>query len=114
MLRILTTWSYPNSANLKSMRVRLGGIGGSELVLLNRTTGEVAVNHWMFVSNRGSQSSQVMHNYEVTAQFGTTGLAPTTTAVNTAVAQDIVITAQCASAAETITLQRYHVEVLPG
>lgn len=114
MLRILTTWSYPNSGNNKTMRVRLGGIGGSELVSLVRTTGEITMNHWMVVSNRNSQSSQVMHNNQVTAQFGVSGLAVTTTAVNTAVAQDIVITAQCASAAETITLERYHIEVLRG
>lgn len=110
-LRVTTLWSYPNSGNSKTMRARLGGIGGAAFMSTGATT--TASQHTIKVlSNRGVANSQVGPTAGLTSGVGQSGAAVFTSSVDTAVAQDLVLTAQLASAGETITLESYTVELL--
>lgn len=109
-LRITTLWSHTNSANTKTERVRLGGIGGTAFLEVNATTTDSGQLMTM-IRNRNSASSQVG------ADRGSSGLgllagAIATASLDTAAAQDIAITGQLVTAAESITLESYSVELL--
>ena len=112
-LRITTGWSCTSSANIKTMRVRLGGIAGSALGFIAYTT---VAGAEMFVrtANRNSASSQFSDTFGNRATdlvMNTTASLATT--VDTTAAQDLVISGQKATAGETLTLEYYSVEVLP-
>lgn len=112
-IEIRSVWSTTNSANSKTMRTRLGGIGGSQFMTLAVTTSATTSDERR-IRNRNSASSQIG-----SAPAGTTGyLANTantlpTGAVNTAAAVDLVLSAQLANTGETITLESYEVWLLP-
>lgn len=112
-LRITTTWTVTNSANTKTMRVRLGGLSGTAF-MVSAQTAIVAEKTMTEIANRNSASSQVGFISTNTSGFGTGTGSNVTGTINTAVAQDLVITGQKASSGETLTLESYLVEVLPG
>jgi len=110
-LRINSLWSTPGgSGNTKTLKIRLGGISGSTFlsVALTTTLGFIDINR--IIQNRNSASSQVSKN--IASSIATTGAAATTASVNTSAAQDLVFTAQLASAGESITLEQYLVELI--
>lgn len=110
-LRITTLWSHTNSANNKTWRIRLGGIGGTAFAAVVRST--TATDHDIrIIRNRGSASSQVALTAGTGVGFGTSGSAPVTGSVDTASAQDLVLSGQLANTGETITLEAYTVELL--
>jgi len=110
VLRIDYLWSVTNSGNNKTVRARLGGIGGTAFLSLANTT-VASVRGFRNIQNRGSASSQISEWSDGLGP-GSTASAVTTGTVDTAAAQDLVFTAQLASAAETITLERYLVELI--
>ena len=110
ILRFDVLWSITSSGNNKTTRVRLGGIGGTEFHSLINTT-VASVRALRNIQNRGSASSQISE-WAGGLGPGSTSSAVTTGTVNTAVAQDLVITGRLASAGETITLERYIVELI--
>lgn len=109
ILRITTVWSITNSANNKTLRIRLGGIGGTAHFALVTTTSAMHFDTRM-IANRNAANSQV--------SFHSASLPPTSNgaaiagSIDTSVAQTLVITGQKASAGETITLESYLVELL--
>lgn len=109
-LRIWTTWSVNNNANAKTGRIRLGGISGTA-----HQTGQfvssLAGNEVLLISNRNSQASQLSQQNS-TSPFGTNGNGNNTGTDNTANALDLVISGQLANSGDTITLERYIVEIL--
>jgi hypothetical protein len=109
-LRIDCLWSVTNSGNNKTTRFRLGGLSGTAYFSLASTT-VASVRGFRNIQNRGSAASQISE-WSGGLGPGSTASAVTTGTVNTAVAQDLVFTAQLASAGETITLERYIVELV--
>jgi hypothetical protein len=112
-VEIVTLWSYTNSANNKTWRIRLGGIGGTQVALITRTTtatdGDLRV-----IRNRNSASSQVFYRNTLGFGIGVGSATPSTGTVNTANAQDLVFTAELANSGETITLEGYTVKICYG
>lgn len=109
-LRITTVWTVTNSGNNKTLRVRLGGIAGTQFLSAAVTT-VATVRNQLFLANRNSQSSQV-GGINSTTSFGTSSSVLTTATVDTSAAVDLVITGQKASSGETLTLESYLVELL--
>lgn len=112
ILRITTQWTMTSSGNTKTPRIRLGGIGGTVFLAQTHTT-TVTSHDQRQIHNRNSAASQVCQpalsgngGWAISAQAVTTGT------VNTAAAQDLVITGQKDTAGETITLEAYSVELL--
>lgn len=108
-IRIITNWSYTNSANNKQLRVRFGGIGGT-VYLLATTTTTVSGRHITEIANRGAANSQFGSPSNL--NFGNNASAATTSAIDTTAAVDIVLTAQLTNSGETITLESYSCELL--
>ena len=110
ILRVTLRWSCTNSANNKTLAVRLGGLGGTAMyqrpVTVNQTVGDVVT-----IANRNSQSSQVTGAIDQFT-FNASTVAPNTTSVDTSVSQDLVITGQLANTGDTVRIESYIVEVL--
>jgi Protein of unknown function (DUF2793) len=113
LLRVTTVWSFTNSANTKTLRVRLGGSGGTVYQAPALTTGDSTMIQRV-IQNRNSASSQVGPSSTINNSFGAQGGAVTTSTVDTASAQDLVITGQLALGTETLRLESYLVELAHG
>lgn len=107
-LRITTLWSYTNSANTKTVRVRLAGTQ----IGLAAATATAAVQGQVIITNRAALNSQVCNGNNMAAPFGTTTSAPVITAIDMAVSQNVTLTATLSNVGETITLESYTVEIL--
>lgn len=111
--RVTTLWKYTNSGNTKTLRVRLGGVSGTVFFGLGVTTTN-ALQNIQIIRNRGAANSQVSMTNSISGVFGTSAADPSTGAVDTASAQDLVISGQLANSGETITLESYIVEICYG
>jgi len=108
-----STWSYTNSANVKTLRLRFGGIGGTQYLLTTRTT-EILMHDLRRIRNRNSASSQVGGaNSSMLSGLGASASALITSANDTTAAVDLVLTGAKASAGETLTLENYEVWLTP-
>ena len=107
-IEIETLWSYPNSANIKTARVRFGG----QAVLGVQATNTQSRQEYVRVANRNAANSQVSQS-TASDGYGSLNAPVITTAVDTSADTNITITGQLASAAETITLESYRVVVWP-
>lgn len=103
-IRVWPLFSFTNSANLKSFRLRFGG---SLLGSFFATTSATGRFLWAF-QNRDSAALQVAIDG---GGLGTATAAVLTAAIDTTVEQALTITGQLANAGESITLQSYIVEV---
>lgn len=113
MLKVTSLWTVPNSANNKTLRYRLGGGAGTEFLAYVATT-SAAVHAQRVIQNRNSQASQVGFSPASSNSYVATTASNATGTINTANAQDLVISGQLASAGETITLEGYLVELKYG
>jgi hypothetical protein len=112
-IEVRTVWSYTNSGNNKTLRVRLGGIGGTAYLALVPTT-TTTLSDSRRIRNRNSNSSQVgSFSAANSGGFNTSSAAVVTSSTDWSAAVDLVISAQLASAGETITLESYEVWLLP-
>ncbi|MBS0175502.1 MAG: hypothetical protein JSR64_15785 [Nitrospira sp.] len=115
VLRIYTLWSFTSSANNKTLRIRFSG--GAGTIYMNPVfTTSVGYSSLTMIMNRNATNSQVGF-----ASAGTNGglgsssaSANVTSSVDTTAATSLVITGQKASAGETLTLESYLVELIPG
>lgn len=109
----LRTWlrfTYTNSANNKTMRVRYSGAAGTVTWGPTRTT-QLGSTTTVTIQNRTLTSqiySSVSNNDASTAD----GNAGGTISVDTSAATTIVITGQKATGGETLTLEGYTVELI--
>ncbi len=99
-------FAFTNSANVKTLRLRIGGIGGTMLNAQSMTT-NVTTGFSSRIENRNSESVQLGVND--TLSYGAATSNYRTAAVNTALATDFVLTMQHASAAENLTLEAVRV-----
>jgi hypothetical protein len=107
-LRILTHWTYTNSANSKSLRVRWGGSSGTVCSSQSVTT-TAAFGSECFVQNRNATNSQVC-GMTVSSGLGTGTI--NTASQDTTGAIDLVITGQLTNSAESVNLEGYCVELI--
>ncbi len=109
VLDITTLASIPSTANIKTLKVKFGGV-----VFLNLayTTGIQSLQQKMMIRNRNSESSQVAAAATQLYSFGYPNAAVLTAAINTAVDQTLQVTGQLAVATDTITLEDMFAEVL--
>lgn len=110
-LRITTLWSYTNSANNKTIRVRLGGLSGTPFTSLVPTT-TAGQRIQTQIHNRNATNSQVSWPAANATTWGTHTSTATTGAIDTTAAQDVAITGQLSNTGETITLEYYLVELI--
>jgi hypothetical protein len=111
-LWIYSTWSYPNSANNKTPRIRFGGAAGTQYHALAQST-TVSYQGFVRIRNRNSASSQIGGSSIFTSIGQTSTVAPPTSALDTSVAQDIVFSGQLGLSTETLTLESYEVWLVP-
>lgn len=109
-LKVEAIWGITNSANAKVMRTRLGGLAGTSLGSTSLTA-NASYAESRIIRNRNSASAQV--SYLGTGGTGSTTAAIGVASINSAVAQDLVLTGAPANAADSITLQSYEVWLLP-
>jgi len=113
ILRVTTLWTVTNSANNKTLFVKLGGAGGTGY-FSRVVTAVASVSNCTLIRNRNSQASQIafFNGGGASGGWGDNGSANTTGTINTATAQDLVIRGQLANVGETITLESYLVELI--
>lgn len=108
--RVYFNISCTNNANVKTVRVRYSGIGGGAYFTRDfaSTTGGVG---WIELGNRGATNSQIGGSRGLTnANSSFVSNVGTTSVVDTTAATTIVITAQKATAGDTVTLEYYIAE----
>jgi|GEM_PF-2577904 len=110
ILRVTSQWSYTNSANNKTLRTRLGGLSGTSFWGRVLTT-SAGIRVQQEIQNQNSANSQIAFNAGSQSWDITSGAAATGS-VDTTSTQSLVLTAQLANSAETITLERYLVELI--
>lgn len=101
--------SQTNNANVKTMRMRLGGIGGTDIWTGTNIASQARYYFDGFIQNRGATNSQASAFVS-----GATALASstiTTAAIDTSAATTLVITAQKATGTDTVTLEHYYVQL---
>lgn len=107
VLRIVTAWTYTNSVNNKTLRVKWGGTAWHTYTV---TTTAVFLD-LLLIANQNATNSQFSSGQNASA-YGASTNANTTASVDTTAATTITITGQKASSGETLTLNGYTVEVL--
>ena len=104
-------WTFTNNANVKTVRVRLGGISGTIHSAIAGASALTYKGHCM-IMNRGAQDSQVGQVAD-TSIFTTSVNALVTGAIDTSVDQDLIISIQKATGTDVGTLEAYSVELNP-
>lgn len=109
-LRWTVLWEFTNGVDDKTPRVKLGGTVFSGQVLTTTASfGDIRT-----VRNMNSQSSQITTGATTTVSLGSTAVVPTTGAVDTSSAQNLLFTGQKETAGNLLRLHYYIVEVLYG
>jgi hypothetical protein len=111
-LKVTAFWSYPNSANSKTLRARLGGISGSVAFLLAASTSTVLKSETIIANRNSSASQYIMSESGRGTDSIVTLSVATPTTIDMTTAQNLVLSGQLASAGETITLEGYIIEYL--
>lgn len=112
-IQVRCTFSYTNSANTKTIRIRLGGLLGTAYYAVNTTT-TVTAEAERVIKNRGAANSQVGSMPAAAAPYSTNASAPTTSSIDTTAAVDLVFTGALSNTGETITLESYEVWLIPS
>lgn len=110
LIRLKAWYSFTNSANNKTMRIRYTAIGGTVVGSFTATT-TPSLPIWVEIQNANSASVQVAASFANNGS-GTGIVAPQALAVDTTAATTIVITGQKALNSETLTLSQYLVELI--
>lgn len=111
VLRITRTWTMPNNANTKTLR---GKLGATTFFVLALAAGVVTTTAQHLIQNRASAASQMGTNQDSSSGVGSTASGLVTAAIDTTVDQTLLLTGQLGAAGDTLTLESYLVELLPG
>jgi hypothetical protein len=112
-IEIRSVWSFTNSANNKTLRVRHGGVAGTQFLTLIQTT-NASYSDVRRIRNRASAASQIGSMAAgASGGLGTNSAALVTGANDSSTALDVVLTGQLALGSETLTLESYEVWLLP-
>jgi len=107
-IQIISRWTFNNTANNKTLRVKFAGTDFLGYSATNSATGEILT----IIQNRGVANSQIGDRLAVSGALGTTTANWVTSAIDTTVSQNITLTATLANTGETITLESYQVQIL--
>lgn len=111
ILRIFHMWSMPGGgANDKIYRIRLGGISGT-IFASSFVTTNLSFSGFIHIGNRGAANSQI-GKPQFEWSFGESSSALMTGSVDTSAAQDLVLSGQLESGADTMYLEHYLVELI--
>jgi hypothetical protein len=108
-LRITSLWSMTNNANSKSVFVSFAATAFYSVGVVSTQTLQLQTN----VANRGSQSSQVGAPSDMIGPLASTS-AVVTAANDTSANQSVKLEIALANSSDSITLESYSIEVLPG
>lgn len=111
-LRIWTDWTWSNTADDKTARIRFSGASGTIFLTVLGTT-SVGLAAITLISNQNNAAVQ-RGGITGSGPFAVRTAAAVTAAVDTTAATTIVITGQKETGTDTLTLDRYVVEVLYG
>lgn len=115
VVRVYSTWSFTSSTNAKTLRARLGGLAGAAYMVSAQTSaGIITAQFLTIINNRGAANSQVGAPSNSIGLSSGGGNGAVTSAIDTTADSVFALTGQLASAGESITLQSYIIEVLPG
>lgn len=106
-VRINTSWSSTNNANTKTVNTKFGGV----TIASSALTTTASYRDQRQVQNRNALNSQVFMSGTF-GGFGSSSFVMGTSAIDTSQAQNVVLSAQLANAADSITLESYSVEIL--
>ena len=109
-LRVWSLWTVTNNANVKTLRVKLGGVSFSNV----QVTTNLSYQLLTLVRNRNSQNAQIGQPSTNFGGVGATTFGVLTAVVNTAVAQTVELSALLANAADSVTLEAFSAEVIYG
>jgi hypothetical protein len=112
ILRITSFWTITSSANNKTIRVRFSGIGGTQYRALVYTTSASVVEP-TYIFNK-TLTTQAGSAQALNIGLGAANNGLITSSVDTSVATTVVLTAQKASAGETMTLEHWVAEYMRG
>lgn len=116
VLRIRALFTITNSANNKTCRIRLGGIGGTVMATSTAITTWDTVMFDVLIVNQNAANSQRSSGLVQVGAAASNGLVSAATnataAIDTTSSTTVVITGQKASSGETITLQHYLCELI--
>lgn len=101
-------YSWPDTANDKTVKVKLGGTTFvTRLTTGTQTTGRING----FIANRGEEDSQVGCHLQATGGFGESATAVVTASVDTEEDAFFTVTCQLETDSETLTIQAYSIKV---
>lgn len=109
-LRSLAHFSFTNNANNKTIKARLGGIGGTAFFSSVATT-QLFLKADVSIWNRAAASQYGGGAQQFTGGGGM--VVSTTSTIDTSAATTLVFTGQKAVSGDTLTLEGYTVELLP-
>lgn len=113
VVRVETLWSYTNSGNTKTLRVRFGGFTGTSFQLPQPTTTATA-QLLCVIRNTASKSAQAGFAPSSSNTYVSSTSAITTATIDTSQAQDILIGGQLSLGTESVKLEAYRVWVEPA
>jgi len=111
ILRVWSLWDVANSGNNKTLRIRLGGLAGTAFMTTVLTTADIHADLRM-IFNRANAALQIGPPLTLAGGLGSLDSTIATGSVNTAVAVDLVFSAELANSGDTARLNAYSVEVL--
>lgn len=111
-VEIWASWSYTNSANSKTLRIRAGGIAGTSIFSSAVTTTNTLMRPTHWANANATNSQRTSSSSGQGGSVGTSSGTLVTTTVDTTAAVDIVITGQKASSGETLSLDFYQVNLM--
>lgn len=113
-LRLSLSFSMTASANIKTLRAKYGGPSGLDLLAGRQisTATTVTVNMQRMMQNRGATNAQVAPSGW--SDFGVNTTGNNTGAIDSTQEQQLQISVQLASAADSIRLEAYALEALPS
>lgn len=111
-LRITALFSYTNSVNAKTFRVRFSGASGT-IYHSQAPTATASLRTQCEIWNRNALNSQIGGLAGGTGGWAASATANPTSAVDTSVATSLVISGQLAAAGETLNLEQYLIELIP-
>lgn len=113
-IRVTTIFTVNNTADAKTIRVRLGGASGTAIATRNLAN-NVSDYRQVTAANRNSASSQIAPGAALAAGGWGSGTGGNTTAtINTVATTTVVVTCQKATAGDTCTLEDVLVELIYG
>lgn len=111
IIRIVHVWSCTNNSNVKTVRIRFSGIGGTIFATASMAS-QVSLRQFTQFANRGAANSQVGGSSAHNVQWAVTTNALITASVDTTAATTIVLTAEKATGGDTVTLESYLCELI--